>query len=219
MPRKRLTREENREQTRLRLLEAAALSIARKGLGATSVEDISAQAGYTRGAFYSNFRSKSDLFVELIRLDHRNIQENLQKLIDVAPSGEDLQKQLDLLCAQCYRDDDSYMIWAEARLHAMRDADFRQRMNTLYLEKRDVIAHLIEQICKRLNIQLPELSADRALATIAVMDGLFYFKMTMPNVLPSASAGAAICRVITGMFIGPRQGGELSLAEKPSKGR
>ena len=42
MPRKRLTREESREQTRMRLLDAAALSIAKQGLAATSVEDIAA---------------------------------------------------------------------------------------------------------------------------------------------------------------------------------
>jgi len=42
MPRKRLTREEHREQTRSRLLDAAASSIARNGLAATSVEDIAA---------------------------------------------------------------------------------------------------------------------------------------------------------------------------------
>jgi len=39
--------------------------IAKKGLEAASVENIAAAAGYTRGAFYSNFSSKDDLFIEL----------------------------------------------------------------------------------------------------------------------------------------------------------
>ncbi|WP_260336667.1 TetR/AcrR family transcriptional regulator [Paraburkholderia sp. CI2] len=73
-----MTRAESRERTRRRLLDAAASSIAERGFAATSVEDISAQAGYTRGAFYSNFSSKSDLFVELLRLDHQNMQENFR---------------------------------------------------------------------------------------------------------------------------------------------
>jgi AcrR family transcriptional regulator len=167
MPRKRLTRDETREQTRLRLLDAAALSIARKGLAATSVEDIAAQAGYTRGAFYSNFNSKSDLFVELLRLDHQNIEENLLKVLDAAPSSEAPQKQLTLLYAQCYRDDIHYVIWAEARLHAMRDEKFRQRVNVLCLEKRAMIASIIEQLCERLSIQLSIPCADHALAAIA----------------------------------------------------
>ncbi|MFP3681416.1 TetR family transcriptional regulator, partial [Pseudomonas sp. SIMBA_041] len=99
---KRLSRDEAREQTRLRLLDAAALRIARKGLAATSVEDIAACAGYTRGAFYSNFNSKNDLFLELLRRDHQNVQENLRKLLDADPLSEGLQKQLTSLYAQRY---------------------------------------------------------------------------------------------------------------------
>jgi AcrR family transcriptional regulator len=197
MPPKRMTRAESRERTRRRLLDAAASSIAEKGFAATSVEDIAAQAGYTRGAFYSNFSSKSDLFVELLRFDHQNMQENLQKLRDAAPSSENLQVQLTLLYAQCYRDDNNYIIWAEARLHAMRDAKFRQHVNALCLQKRDMIAYLIEQSCKRLNVQLPGPFSDHALAVIALIDGILYFNMTMPNDLSNASAEAILSNVFT----------------------
>jgi AcrR family transcriptional regulator len=51
MIRKRLSREDSREQTLQRLLDAAEKLIARKGLDAASVEDIAAAAGYSRGAF------------------------------------------------------------------------------------------------------------------------------------------------------------------------
>jgi AcrR family transcriptional regulator len=203
MPRKRLTREESREQTRLRLLDAAGVIIAKKGLAATSVEDITAHAGYTRGAFYSNFKSKTDLFIELLRLDHQDIQEDLQKLLDADLSSEDLQKQLASFYAQCYRDDNNYVIWAEARLHAMRDAKFRHRMNGLCLEKRDMIAYFIEQFCQRLNTKLERPAADYALATIALMDGMLYFNIIMPNELPDASAEAMLSTIFTKTFFSP----------------
>ena len=70
MSRKRITREDSRDQTTQRLLDAAQKLIAKKGLNAASVEDIAEAAGYTRGAFYSNFNSKGDLFIELLRRDH-----------------------------------------------------------------------------------------------------------------------------------------------------
>ncbi|MGF6653385.1 AcrR family transcriptional regulator [Paraburkholderia youngii] len=199
MSRKRLTREESRKETRRRLLGAAALSIARKGLAATSVEDIAARAGYTRGAFYSNFDSKSDLFVELLRLDHQTIQENLRKLL-AGSSGQDLRKQLTLLYAQRYRDDNNYVMWAEARLHAMRDAKFRQQMNVLWLEKREMIASFIEQFCKHVNMQVPGACAAQALATIALMDDVLYFTITMPNELSKTSAEAVVSNILTRMF-------------------
>ncbi|MGF6471415.1 TetR/AcrR family transcriptional regulator [Paraburkholderia youngii] len=200
MSRKRLTREESRKETRRRLLGAAALSIARKGLAATSVEDIAARAGYTRGAFYSNFDSKSDLFVELLRLDHQTIQENLRKLLEAGSSGQDPRKQLTLLYAQRYRDDNNYVMWAEARLHAMRDAKFRQQMNVLWLEKREMIASFIEQFCKHVNMQVPGACAAQALATIALMDDVLYFTITMPNELSKTSAEAVVSNILTRMF-------------------
>jgi len=66
MKRERLTHVQRREQTRERLLEAARIMFLKKGLTATSVEDIAAAAGYTRGAFYSNFGSKPELLIELL---------------------------------------------------------------------------------------------------------------------------------------------------------
>jgi AcrR family transcriptional regulator len=202
MPRKRLTREESREQTRQRLLDAAAVSIAKKGLAATSVEDIVAHAGYTRGAFYSNFKSKTDLFIELLKLDHQNIQEDLQKLLDADLSIEDLQKQLTTFYAKCYRDDNNYTIWAEARLHAIRDAKFRQRMNALFLEKRDTIAYFIEQFCKRMKMTPPGPATDYALATMALMDGVLFFNMIMPHELSEAAAESVLSTMFSKTFFG-----------------
>lgn len=54
-----------REATRQRLLDAAAQVFAEVGLDAASVEAICEAAGYTRGAFYSNFASKEELFLAL----------------------------------------------------------------------------------------------------------------------------------------------------------
>jgi len=46
-----------REATRQKLLDAAGLVFAEEGLDAASVEAICERAGFTRGAFYSNFDS------------------------------------------------------------------------------------------------------------------------------------------------------------------
>ena len=64
--RKRLTREESKELTRMRLIEAAETLFIRKGFDGASVEDISEMAGYTRGAFYSNFADKDQVFLAVI---------------------------------------------------------------------------------------------------------------------------------------------------------
>ncbi|HLK68409.1 MAG TPA: TetR family transcriptional regulator [Bryobacteraceae bacterium] len=64
--RKRLTREESKEVTRLRLIEAAERLFIRRGFDDASVEEISEMAGYSRGAFYSNFENKEQVFLAVI---------------------------------------------------------------------------------------------------------------------------------------------------------
>ena len=58
----RLTRAERREQTRDDLIAAADRLFVEGGFHATSLDQIAAAAGYTKGAVYSNFASKEDLF-------------------------------------------------------------------------------------------------------------------------------------------------------------
>lgn len=59
-------RKERAEVTRARLIRAAEKIFARDGFEAAKLEEIAAEAGYTRGAFYANFSSKEDLFLALL---------------------------------------------------------------------------------------------------------------------------------------------------------
>src|SRR5580698_10826505 len=57
---------ERSEATRARLIRAAEKIFARDGFEAAKLEEIAAEAGYTRRAFYANFESKEELFIALI---------------------------------------------------------------------------------------------------------------------------------------------------------
>lgn len=203
MPRKqRLTREESREQTRQGLIEAAAVVIAKQGLAAARVEDIAEYAGYTRGAFYSNFDSKLEVFIELLKMDHLGIQNDLQPLLDADIPKEELQQSLASLYVQCYHDRNSYLLWAEARHYAMRDAEFRQQLNALTLEKRDVIAYFIAQFCKRIGINPPLDPNVLALTMMTLIDGVLYLNMSMPNEMPDEALRAALGTFFKSTFLG-----------------
>jgi len=79
--RKRLTREESKELTRLRLIEAAERVFIRRGFDDASVDDISEMAGYSRGAFYSNFDNKEQVFLAVIhRRRPRALEDILQRV-------------------------------------------------------------------------------------------------------------------------------------------
>src|SRR5215469_11446830 len=122
MSRKRLTREDSRDQTTQRLLDAAQRLIAKKGLSAASVEDIAAAAGYSRGAFYSNFNSKGDLFIELLRRDHAKTTSELNALRQDELSIDHIQARTREVYSKLYRDNESFLNWTEARMLAARDA-------------------------------------------------------------------------------------------------
>ena len=58
-----------RDDTREKLFEAATRVFEEQGIGGASVEIIAAAAGFTRGAFYSNFKSKDELIIAMLE-DH-----------------------------------------------------------------------------------------------------------------------------------------------------
>src|SRR5687767_15759101 len=82
--RKRLTREESKARTRADLLRAASRLFVRNGFVATSLADIAEEAGLTKGAVYSNFESKEDLFLALLAGDSDGRPYAAQE--DLAPS-------------------------------------------------------------------------------------------------------------------------------------
>ena len=66
-----LTPERRREMTRRHLLDAAAIVFARDGFHGATLDDVAATAGFTKGAVYSNFKSKDDLFLAVLRRPDR----------------------------------------------------------------------------------------------------------------------------------------------------
>ena len=200
MARKRLTREESRDQTHQRLLEAAALVIAKKGFAAASVEDITAQAGYTRGAFYSNFKSKAELFIELLSQDHQCVRQDLHEILDAPQSLEAIEEQITQYYLRVYRDEKNFILWAEARLLALRDAKFRARLNAYCLEKRDDIAGVIERFYQMRGSKPPAPPKDLAFSTMALIDGMRFFNETIPKELTDEAAQTALGVIFTSTF-------------------
>src|SRR6266568_7106345 len=80
---RRLRRDERRQLTRAQLLDAAERVFAREGLRGASVEAIAAEAGFSHGAIYSNFKGKEDLFLVLVE---ERIDARLAKVYDAADS-------------------------------------------------------------------------------------------------------------------------------------
>ncbi|MFE6741449.1 TetR/AcrR family transcriptional regulator [Streptomyces tubercidicus] len=183
--RKRLTREESRQQTRSRLLAAAAELFTERGVNGTSVEQIAERAGYTRGAFYGNFEDKNALVAEL--LQHRTRRE----LTEVGALTRDATSPADAL--------DKLRAWNRERaqhlpqwlalrmelvLHALRNDELRPMLAERELLARNAHATGLEQAFATHGVQAPADPAFLALIVHALEDGLLIQRLLTPSGIP-----------------------------------
>ncbi|WP_028216287.1 TetR/AcrR family transcriptional regulator [Paraburkholderia oxyphila] len=179
--RTRLTREQSRGQTRERLLDAAQAMFMRKGFVGASVEDIALAAGYTRGAFYSNFGGKSELLVELLRRDHEAVQADLRAIFAANTSREDMEARVLTYYSRMPQDNKAFLLWVEAKLLAARDARFRTRFNAFMKDKRDQLAAYIEEFSARVGTPLTLAPELLVIGLIGLCDGVQFLAAADPQ--------------------------------------
>jgi AcrR family transcriptional regulator len=216
MSRKRLSRKATRDQTTERLLDATQKLIARKGLCAASVEDIATAAGYTRGAFYSNFSSKEDLFIHLLRRDHPTTHAELVSLGNDALSLDHIQQRTRDLFAQLYRDTGSFMTWTEARMLAARDTRFRPTLDALLAEKRGQITKFIEYFFERAGCKAPVPAATMATGLMALVEGVKLSMLSSPTDMTAGTAESVLTLFIDLIMHAARVHGTGSGAPSPA---
>src|SRR3954470_17945476 len=81
-----------RDDTRDKLFEAAARVFEEQGINAASIETIAAAAGFTRGAFYSNFASKDELIVAMLE---DQVEQSIRRNLELLAKHQDLHDYLD----------------------------------------------------------------------------------------------------------------------------
>jgi len=166
----RLTRAEQQAQTRERLLAAAERVFARHGYGGASIDLISAEAGYSKGAIYSNFESKEEVFLELARVYMERAMADLEQTLDVAP--EKLSAALSQWLAAYQTDNDCLLLVTELQLQARRNPAFAARYYSLQDQQTRSLANSLKRFLKASGAPMPMNAIDLAGALIAVAHGL-----------------------------------------------
>jgi AcrR family transcriptional regulator len=149
----------SREQTRARLLAAAHEVFGEVGLGAASVEEICERAGFTRGAFYSNFESKDELFLALITQLATEKLDEVEGRVRVLDTGDPIHlvRQIaDLSLAERMEP----QLLSEIRTQALRDetlaAAFLAWRESMRVRVEAIIASVVESHGLRLRMPLPD---------------------------------------------------------------
>lgn len=143
--RKRLTRQESKEATRLRLLEAAERLFVRNGYDHTSVDEISETAGYSRGAFYSNFDDKEQVFLAVMDRWRPDVLSALDDILKQLSEPADRIAAVREWFSNLWRLKDFVSLQMEFRRSALKDRSARNCLATVRKQELETYALLVSQ--------------------------------------------------------------------------
>jgi len=172
----RLTRSERTAQTRRELLEAAERRFFADGYHGTTLDDIAIDAGYTKGAVYSTFRSKAGLFLALF---DEVIERRLRDIRELLAHHADPDERLAALGRQPVEASNAkfLMLSIEFWLLAARDPALLEEFAARHRRLRASIAEFRPD-----DVALP--AGDWAIVTLALSNGLAIERLIDPGGVP-----------------------------------
>lgn len=133
------------DRTRADLLDAAARVIAAQGYEGASVGDIAAEAGYTKGALYAHFRSKSDVMLALARERLGIALEDPEiALPGISDDGVDVAEVTDWLARAS--EDPRLLLSLEFLTYGLRNPEHGGELAELHLKTFEVVAEQVARI-------------------------------------------------------------------------
>ena len=196
----RLTRKEKQAHTRNCLMKSAAKVFAKRGLQQASIDEVAEEAGYTKGAFYANFKNKEELFLAM--LDERFAQriEDIEAVIAGEGTAAEKARRYGDTFAQTLRADREWeRLFFEFSAYAARDEDFRQELVTRYRAMRKRIAAALEAD-SRAHAKEPTLPPEHiALMTNAMSNGFALEKLLEGDAVPDELYGTMLMVFFAGL--------------------
>jgi AcrR family transcriptional regulator len=200
----RLSRAERRARTRDDLVDAAERLFSANGCHATSVDAVADAAGYTKGAVYSNFASKEDLFLAVYARQADQavaaIERELAKAPDPITGIETLARAR---VEQRGRADGWLAVFFEFWAHVLRHPELRERFAAIHKRVNEPLAAAAGQVAAEHGVEPEQPVARMATAYYAMQLGLQLERLTQPDVVDADLAGYVARRSLEDMV---RQG-------------
>lgn len=198
---KPMGRKDQQARTRSRLLAAAAAEFSARGFAGTSLEAIAERAGFTKGAVYSNFRNKAELFLAL--MDERDAEQLARYDAGLAAADHDLASRIDGLSDEWDRsitDDRGWVpLYFEFWLYATRHPDARRRLLEREILTRAALRDIIEEEAQNEAIDLALPADALALCITALFDGLAMRRYADPDSVPDGIVGDFLQHLVGSM--------------------
>ncbi|HVC07023.1 MAG TPA: TetR/AcrR family transcriptional regulator [Solirubrobacterales bacterium] len=195
------TRKQRQERTRVELIEAAGRVFAKRGYHGASVEEIAAEAGYTTGAVYSNFKGKEELFLALNDHELEKRLDDYRAVVAAVESPEGVEQTASERFGSFIREDPDWPLlffefWAYgARNRKLRGEFVKQREAEVR-----IIAEAIERQTAAAGVELPLPAEQVAVGIGALVNGLAFERVLDPDSVPDDLFGLIVSRLIVGLL-------------------
>ena len=176
-----------RAETVERLLDAALETFAEIGFAAATVEDICRRGGFTRGAFYSSFRTKDELFAALFaRETARNLALAEEQLAGIEQEADPVTAGV-RRCLAAFRAERTWvLVLTEYRLHAARHPEAAAALIEHAAAMHERLTELIATVAARAGLALTVPAGELARVVLAVHDGVVLAQVLGPAADPAA---------------------------------
>ena len=185
------TRAERQAQTRAELIDAAERLFTGQGFHATFLDAVADEAGYTRGAVYSNFASKEDLFFAVYERRVESFLPELERaLAEAADAGEALLAVSAAHRGRRERVQDGWLaVFLEFWTHVLRHPEHRARFAAVHGRYLDPVAAALDRWAAEHDVELPVDSRRLTIAVTVMGTGLGLERLTQPDVIDADFAG------------------------------
>src|SRR6476659_6054668 len=182
-----------RDDTREKLFEAAARVFEDQGIGGASIEAIAAAAGFTRGAFYSNFKSKDELIIAMLE-DH--VEQSILRIRDLLERHKNLADFIEALKTMGRSQQDplgrSPLLHMEMILFVARAEKRRPELAKRLRARRKLVADIIETTAKNSGRTVTLNPIWTGAIVLALEDGFRLHRLIDPETTPPDSFFRAI---------------------------
>ena len=199
--------QQRKEETRVRILEAAYHVFARRGYEAATVEEITAECGIAKGALYGHFASKEELF-RTILVEHvrRRTAETAARLEPGLPLRESILRIIEASWETCRTDPVWSPLIMEFWALAGRNDWGREAVAELFDHCSTVLARFLSG-AQRAGLVRDNVDAHRAARLLlALNDGLVLQWQTQPDKVDLEEFLGPMADMITGYLAAENQG-------------
>jgi AcrR family transcriptional regulator len=178
----RLTRSERKDRTRVDLVTAARAVFLRRGFHSASLDEIAEEAGYTKGAVYSNFAGKDELFLAVL---DAHFQDRAATYVDLVLDEEHIEDSYRAVARYWHDANEREPEWSRLVVEFLAHASRHEHLREAALEVRerglDAIAEIVDSLARRQRVEFTIPTKEMVRGSGALNRGLAVEQLLAPD--------------------------------------